>query len=57
MRAGGFYLLRSRTHTRTKKSYKEQAMKIGVLTGGGDCPGLTSPSIMPVSTAKPPIGV
>src|SRR5208282_5352995 len=39
---GGVYPLPGQTHTRTGKSYEEQAMKIGVLTGGGDCPGLNA---------------
>src|ERR1017187_6439288 len=38
---GGVTSAQGRTHT-FGKSHEEQAMKIGMLTGGGDCPGLNA---------------
>ena len=42
MRAGGFHPLRGALILVPKRHIQEQAMKIGVLTGGGDCPGLNA---------------
>src|SRR5208283_3282536 len=41
-RLGGAHPLQGSTHTRARQSYEGQAMKIGILTGGGDCPGLNA---------------
>jgi 6-phosphofructokinase 1 len=43
MRAGGIHPLRAQTHKISQEIIlKEQAMRIGMLTGGGDCPGLNA---------------